>query len=235
MGNSCCGGAPTRQERVGPRAPPTLRPRARYDQDLREHLLGKSVPHKVELALTTATKFIARARLAHKVVVQRRTAGCSSEHAWNGRKTLTLAQEAELRQHMTREEKVADGLRLLVQRAEHVQVKIVHMEDDGNCQFRSLATELYGDQCYHAHVRAQIVEYMATHSENYRWMVEDLDDDGSRWQLYLRKMGTPRTWVRHRPSQLHFNFTSLYPISGCRISTSNVALIAGADANRETR
>merc|ERR1719191_1919429 len=76
-------------------------------------------------------------------------------------------KEEELRTRMSKEEKIADGLKLLKQRADFVGVKVIHMEDDGNCQFRSLAQELYGDQERHAVVRSKVIAHLKANSENY--------------------------------------------------------------------
>jgi hypothetical protein len=58
---------------------------------------------------------------------------------------------------MSREEKIEDGLQLLRERVAFINLKVVHMKDDGNCQFRSLGHELFGDQELHKSVRAKVV------------------------------------------------------------------------------
>ena len=79
---------------------------------------------------------------------------------------------------------------LLRQRVQHIEVKVVHMEDDGNCQFRSLAHELFGDQARHASVRRTVINHLRAHAQSYSFFVgEEVD-----WQRYLRRMATPRTW-----------------------------------------
>ena len=89
-----------------------------------------------------------------------------------------------------REQKIREGLKLLQQRCEFIEVDVQHMEDDGNCQFRALAHELYGDQQHHAHIRKQVVEHLKAHPDEYSFFV----GDESEWQDYLRKMSFDRSW-----------------------------------------
>jgi hypothetical protein len=114
--------------------------RQEYDTDMRHHLVSHSTPRKVELTITAAAVFAARARLAHDVVAKRKAeSGCESSVALLRSPSAKDHHEEALRSQMSREEKIADGLKLLRQRVDNVGVKVIHMEDDGNCQFRSLA------------------------------------------------------------------------------------------------
>eukprot|EP00729_Bicosta_minor_P018636 gene18636-18733_t len=128
--------------------------RFQHDKSLREHLLVQMTPNKVRLTVAAATMFVARAQLAKKVVEERKDeSGVAA--MYEGK------QEEAMRDRMSREEKIEDGLKLLRERVDNIKVKVIHMEDDGNCQFRSLAAELFGSQRHHALVRSRVVEYMA--------------------------------------------------------------------------
>ena len=47
-------------------------------------------------------------------------------------------------QPATREDSIVDGLKRLTERLQHLGLRTIPSEDDGNCQFRSLSQELYG-------------------------------------------------------------------------------------------
>ena len=55
------------------------------------------------------------------------------------------------------------------------------MADDGNCQFRALAHELYGDQERHALVRERVVTHLRENADSYSFFVGDLPE----WEEYL--------------------------------------------------
>ena len=172
-------------------SPPTLvGDRAAYDAGLAKHLIQHSTPHRVELTLTAATIFLERAHHAQKVVQARKDKGCESDVALVRGPSAVERDAAQARSSFSREDAIADGLKLLRQRAAHVKVKVVHMEDDGNCQFRSLAQELYGDQKYHGTVRERVVARLTSHALEYSFYIGDDDE----WRRYLAKMATSRTW-----------------------------------------
>merc|ERR1711862_357926 len=82
------------------------------------------------------------------------------------------------------------GKHLLNQRLDFLKLKLVIMEDDGNCQFRALSHELYGHQQWHATVRALVVEHMRINPEQYSMYI----GTDAEWQQYLQKMAMSRTW-----------------------------------------
>lgn len=96
----------------------------------------------------------------------------------------------ELIHRMTREEKIEEGLKLLQQRCEFAKLRVIHMEDDGNCQFRALAHELFGSQKHHDVVRSKVLEHMRAHEDEYSMYVGDTAD----WEAYLAKMSRTRCW-----------------------------------------
>ena len=164
-------------------ATPRICARQAYDEELRRHLLQHSTPHKVSLTVQAAATLVVRARHAQKVVAKRKMEnGCKSEVAHLPSPTqMQRAYEDELK-CMSREETIEDGLKLLQQRVSHLKLKVIHMEDDGNCQFRSLASELYGDQELHSIVRRKVVEHLRKHSQDFSFFVGDPDE----WAAYLK-------------------------------------------------
>jgi hypothetical protein len=89
--------------------------------------------------LRSAVVFKARAHLAQKVVRERKAANgsaCGSELAHapalvNLVKSPSLREreEEELRNHMSREESIVDGMRLLQQRLDFVKLRAVQARD----------------------------------------------------------------------------------------------------------
>jgi len=167
----------------------TTAERLEHDQQLREHLLVQMTPNKVQLTVAAAAMFVARSVLAKKVVAQRKDE--SEVAAIPLRSPSKEGKEEEaMRSRMSREEKIEDGLKLLRERVDNIKVKVIHMEDDGNCQFRSLSAELFGSQNHHGLVRSKVVEYMASHADEYSFYI----GEAAEWANYLRTMAKPRTW-----------------------------------------
>ena len=168
--------------------PTLISDRGAYDETLRKHLVQHATPHRVELTVQAATLFLKRAHHARQVVQERQAKGCQSDVAHGP--SAKARHEEEDRASFSREEAIQDGLKLLQQRAAATKVKVIHMEDDGNCQFRALATELYGDQKFHGTVRKTVCDRLASHAMEYSFYI----GDDAEWQQYLAKMATPRTW-----------------------------------------
>ena len=53
---------------------------------------------------------------------------------------------------VSQQQELLQGIKLLEQRAAHLDVQQMVMKDDGNCQFRAVAYQLYRDQGYHPQV-----------------------------------------------------------------------------------
>mmetsp|Transcript_65811 Transcript_65811/g.174487 ORF Transcript_65811/g.174487 Transcript_65811/m.174487 type:complete len:242 (-) Transcript_65811:75-800(-) len=75
-------------------------------------------------------------------------------------------------------------------RLETFGMKAVSMEGDGNCQFRSMAFNLFGSQEHHAISRKAAVAHMQKHEDFFGTFFENEDE----FRSYLQEMATPRTW-----------------------------------------
>eukprot|EP00928_Gymnodinium_smaydae_P064626 TRINITY_DN47909_c0_g1_i1.p1 TRINITY_DN47909_c0_g1~~TRINITY_DN47909_c0_g1_i1.p1 ORF type:complete len:314 (-),score=58.75 TRINITY_DN47909_c0_g1_i1:130-1020(-) len=69
-------------------------------------------------------------------------------------------------------------------------MRSLHMKADGNCQFRSLAFNLFGSQHYHAYTRKAVVRHMLKHKEFFGAFFSD----ERRFQKYLQGMACDTTW-----------------------------------------
>jgi hypothetical protein len=75
------------------------------------------------------------------------------------------------------------------------------MAADGNCLFRALADQLYGDygNC-HEEIRSDICDYMAANQDDFKvFLVLDDDsceegDDGKDFESYIDKMRQDGEW-----------------------------------------
>mmetsp|Transcript_35907 Transcript_35907/g.94423 ORF Transcript_35907/g.94423 Transcript_35907/m.94423 type:complete len:703 (+) Transcript_35907:89-2197(+) len=176
-------------------APPVIE-RREHDSFLCKHLVAQATPAVYKATAKAAAIFQARAILAKRVVFERQQrAGeaAGSDVALPVRMASASAAEREheaIIEQMSREEKIAEGLKLLHQRTSFIEVQVLLMEDDGNCQFRALAHELHGDQRFYRAVRAKIIAHLRSHSADFQFYVGgDVD-----WQQYLAKMALDRTW-----------------------------------------
>ena len=152
-----------------------------YDKFMRAHLLKHETPKTQQITLKAATLLIARAHLAKKIVAMRKAQiNCMSEVALPPPMLRSFSEEErdmnEMKRQMSREEKIEDGVHLLQQRADFLNLRIIHMEDDGNCQFRALSHEIYGHQKYHDTVRNNCVNYLIENTEKFSFFVGDSND-----------------------------------------------------------
>ena len=68
-------------------------------------------------------------------------------------------------------------------------MRSVSVGDDGNCQFRSLSLQLYGDEGFHGSVRTAAVEHMRCEAAFFGAMFER-----GEFETYVEDMANPKTW-----------------------------------------
>lgn len=108
--------------------------REAYDARMRSHIMQHATPHRVELTLAAVTLFLERAHTAKAVVAKRKADGCESDVAHVPGPSQLEREAEESRRHLSREQSITEGLRLLQQRTEQMRVKVIHMEDDVSLQ-----------------------------------------------------------------------------------------------------
>ena len=88
---------------------------------------------------------------------------------------------------------VQTGVERLKRRLKTLQLEMVIIAGDGNCQFRSVAQQLYGCESHHDFVRAATVQYMCEHATHFGVFFEG-GGEGAEFRRYLQKMRRGRTW-----------------------------------------
>eukprot|EP00198_Chlamydomonas_reinhardtii_P005243 XP_001694579.1 predicted protein [Chlamydomonas reinhardtii] len=76
----------------------------------------------------------------------------------------------------------------LRERLERLNLDMLIVAGDGNCQFRSVSNELYGTQEHHAAIRRQAVAHIVSQRDSFEcFLGEDFD-------VYVRQMSRSGTW-----------------------------------------
>lgn len=174
---------------------PDVVARKAYDKYVLHHLISHSTPKSQSMTLKAASIMIARAHLAKKIVKMRKAQrDCLSSVALPPPPQRSYSEEERhaeiIRSQMSVEEKIDDGLQLLDQRMQFLSMRVIEMEDDGNCQFRALSHELFGHQRWHLFVRQKVVDWLVSNPDNFSVFVGNSDD----WRQYISTMSQNRTW-----------------------------------------
>ncbi|ETN10845.1 hypothetical protein PPTG_09911 [Phytophthora nicotianae INRA-310] len=86
---------------------------------------------------------------------------------------------------------VDDGaIELMRRQLVDVGCKLHEVEADGNCLFRALGDQLYGDQHQHEEVRKKIVSYLEQHRDDFEPFMEDEE----KFEKYCERMREDGTW-----------------------------------------
>ena len=65
------------------------------------------------------------------------------------------------------------------------------MAADGNCFFRALSDQRWGDDSHHAALRRDVVEYMKKNREAFEPFIED----DEKWDTYVARMSEDGAWA----------------------------------------
>lgn len=100
------------------------------------------------------------------------------------------------------------------------------VEADGNCFFRALADQRYGDEARHAEVRAAVVARVAARRDDFAPFVEDDED----FDAYVERMARDGEWAGH----LEVNAaTAVLGVGICIHQSGSPRWVAGAEASDE--
>ncbi|KAG6622967.1 OTU domain-containing protein 3 [Phytophthora cinnamomi] len=83
-----------------------------------------------------------------------------------------------------------DAIKLMRRQLADVGCKLHEVEADGNCLFRALGDQLYGDQHRHEEIRGKIVDYLEQHRDDFEPFMEDEE----KFDRYCERMREDGTW-----------------------------------------
>ncbi|KAH7461402.1 hypothetical protein PRNP1_001567 [Phytophthora ramorum] len=83
-----------------------------------------------------------------------------------------------------------DCIKLMRKQLATVGCKLHEVEADGNCLFRALGDQLYGDQHRHEDIREKIVTYLEQHRDDFEPFMEDEE----KFETYCERMREDGTW-----------------------------------------
>mmetsp|Transcript_71445 Transcript_71445/g.190492 ORF Transcript_71445/g.190492 Transcript_71445/m.190492 type:complete len:375 (+) Transcript_71445:37-1161(+) len=161
---------------------PQVVKRGRYDSILAARLERKCPPKALGEVLKAALILKRHAKKAHFSQSQ----GVHPKSQFESPAAASHQQAGQL----SREDKIVAGKALLSERLAFLKLVLRKMSDDGNCQFRALAMELYGSQDWHLTVRKRVVLNMARNQAEYQMYVGTEQE----WRQYLEKMKADSFW-----------------------------------------
>ena len=98
----------------------------------------------------------------------------------NGATTVPRSiEKSTLHRRESREDSIVRHQAVLTRRLQRLGLRERKCKDDGHCQFRALAAELFGDSSRHAYVRRRAVEELRRRADEFRVFV-----DGD-WEAFL--------------------------------------------------
>ncbi|CAH0479167.1 unnamed protein product [Peronospora belbahrii] len=83
-----------------------------------------------------------------------------------------------------------DGLNCIRKQLADIGCKLHEVEGDGNCLFRALSDQLFGDQQQHKQVRNKIIDYLEKHRNDFEPFMEDEE----KFEKYCDRMRGDGTW-----------------------------------------
>ena len=105
------------------------------------------------------------------------------------KKTAAPPTAAERRQ--SREQVIRVGVQRLHQRLNELHLVAYHVKNDGNCQFRAISHQLFGNEDYHDIIRSQVVSYMrAARAECFDFYFES----PAQADAYYDNLAKPGSW-----------------------------------------
>ena len=110
------------------------------------------------------------------------------ERRFNNTKSPTTPRALE------QNKKMAMRTRLLEKLKER-GLREVQVFGDGNCQFRALSEQLYGNEDSHKAIRARVVEHLRENKKRY----EGFDED--TYEKFVYKMSQDESWGDHTTLQ----------------------------------
>ena len=109
----------------------------------------------------------------------------------NPRISFTQHSLQKPEQHLSREDKIIQGVKLLEERLANFQMEQCPMKDDGNCQFRAMAHQLFGNaDAFHQSTRRACVQWLRDHADEFSFFFESAHE----WERYLATMEQLGTW-----------------------------------------
>ena len=86
----------------------------------------------------------------------------------------STAEEAELREQL-----------------HELGLRVKEVAADGNCFFRAMCDQRWGDEDEHLHLRRLTIEYMKANKDDFEPFIED----DEKWDAYVERMGEDGTWA----------------------------------------
>eukprot|EP00656_Telonema_subtile_P001052 TRINITY_DN10501_c0_g2_i1.p1 TRINITY_DN10501_c0_g2~~TRINITY_DN10501_c0_g2_i1.p1 ORF type:complete len:297 (+),score=61.29 TRINITY_DN10501_c0_g2_i1:131-1021(+) len=156
-----------------------------------EKVLSRACPP--ERTMVRAAIMLRRKLEKARVTIRRRTESEAqleeAEEAEPQTRARSFTQAAaDFDRTKSREEDIVEGIQLLDERLKNHNMVAEPMKDDGNCQFRALSHQLYGDQELHGEVRSFVVAHIREHADEYQlYCDEDIN-------AYITRMSRDRVW-----------------------------------------